>query len=683
MEGGKKGMAKVETGTVPAGRHVEDEAESILARFNENKHSFYGLGGVYLNSQQEIEDVFYRTIIFELGQAHKRKKSRSAISIFLKDCQEIYERSLSAGGDEIFHHLEVADKEAVALVYMKGCSQEEAASILEITVDEVKSRLFSGIRKLRETMGYGTGYEGCHDYQKHYLDYLGRTMNRPEKVDFEIHIYHCTECQEDLSSFQEVTLALARLAENTQLPEGFMERIRLRLDERETRRQKRKKKRNSILLSIAGVFALLIITGFVTGGFASLYYSYTEDNEQLRPFLREGLGERLDLEAESDGVKVTIKSVVADDVQTLVFYEVEDLKNKNWYMMNSFEGIYIENERDIMNMESNNQYYSPPVDQEEIHNEQKNVYKGTMSLKPVTVDKGTIKLNVARLIQLPHDPKEELAGERGMTFAEGDWSFEIPFEKQPSKEHNLNKIVEVAGIPIRLDKLTIAPTATVLQYGFRNDRKKERIDVINFDSLIIDGAKKKANLYGGNFVDSYDQQDWSAFTADFDTLYFDNPKEVTLRFGSIHLTVDDRKTIELKAPGNMPQTFEYQGNKITINEIDVGNPAHVKLTHDVPGDRKYENIHYGFFNQDDLTHNENISIGMSGGDGVLMDKDGNIHKPEEYVYEQEEQPRYFEREQTIEFYNDSSDEDIVPEQLVIDGYSSTKYVDDLVKLKLE
>jgi Domain of unknown function (DUF4179)/Sigma-70, region 4 len=680
-------MVNVETGTVPANRPVEREPESIITRFEGEKHSFYALGRVYLKRQQEIEDVFYRTIIFEQGQAHKRKNGQSAISIFLKDCQETSERSLSVEGDDAFqafHHLEAGDKEALALVHVKGCSQEEASSILKITVDEVKSRLFSGIRKLRETMGYGSGFEGCHNYQKHYLDYLGRTMGRPEKVDFEIHIYHCRECQEDLASFQEVTLTLARLAEDIPLPEGFMERIRSRIDEREVRRQKRKKKRKTILLSIAGVFALLIMTGFVTGGFRSFYYSYTEEDEQLRAILQHGLGERLNLEAESDGVKITIRSIVADDVQTLVFYEVEDMKKENWYMMNSYEGIYIENERDIMNMESNNQYYSPPIDQDEIHNEDMNVYKGTMSLKPVAVDKGTIKLNVARLMQVPHDPKEGLAGERGMTFAEGDWSFEIPFEKQPSRVHKLDQVVEVGGIPFRLDKLTIAPTTTVLQYGFQNNRQKERIDMINFDSLIVNGEKKEANHYGGNmYVDSYDQQDWSAFTASFDTLYFDDPKEVTVQFGSIRLTVDDRKTIELRADADMPQTFEYQGNTVTIDEIKVGNPAHVLLTHDVSKKRKYENINYGFFNYNDPSENKNTSIGMSDVDGVLMDKDGNIHKPEEYVYDQMERPRYFETKQTIEFYNDASDEDIVPNELVIDGYSTTKYVDDLVKVKLD
>lgn len=678
-------MAKVETSTVTEKWISDRELETILTRVEGEKHSLYALGRVYLDDQKEIENVFYRTIIHMLKEK-KSKKDHSTTSIFFGECLERTENSSSTNeGDpfHIFQQIQGADKEAVALVYMKGCSKEEAAGILDITVDEVKSRLYSGIRKLRGKMGYGTEFSGCADYQNDYLDYLGKSMERPKKVEFEIHIYHCPECQEDLASFQDVTLALNGLAEDAHAPGELMERVRSRLKDREECRQKRKKKRRSLLLSFGGIFALLIITGFVTGGFAKLYYSYTEEDEQLRTFLQEGLGERLNLVAESDGVKITIKSVVADEVQTLVFYEVENEKKAERYMMNAYEGIYIENERDVLDMDSNTHYYSPPIDQNDLHNEEENVYRGTMSLMPVSVDKGTIKLNVARLMQVPNDPKEGMDRRMEMKFAEGDWSFEIPFEKKESRVHKLDQVVKVGEIPVRLDQLTIAPTTTVLQYSLQNDREKERIDRINFDSIKVDGEKKKANIFGASlYVESYGQREWDSFTSSFDTLYFDDPGEVTIQFDSVHLTVDDRKTIELGSVNDIPKTFQYQGNNVTIDKIQVGNPAHVEVTHDINKERTYENIQYGFYDFNERT-DANISVGISGGDGMLMDKEGNFHKPEEFIFDQEEQPRYFDTKQTIEFYNQASDEDIVPKQLVIQGYSTTKYVNDWTTVDLE
>lgn len=678
-------MAKLETGTVPVSRTFERGLESIISLFE--KDSFFALGRVYTNHLQEMEDLFYRSIIRLEHEDRKRKKAHStaATRIFLEECQKVSEPSLSSDDDHfhLFHHLDSAEKGAVALVYMKGCDQDEAARILDIPIDEVKSRLFRGIRKLREMMGNGPEVEGCQDYQKHYLDYLSRTMDRPEKVDFEIHIYHCTDCQEDLASFQEVTLALAKLAEETHLPADVMGRVRNRLDQREAQRQKRRKKRKSILLSFAGVFVLLIVAGFVTGGFASLYYSYTEEDEQLRAILQHNLGERLNLEAESDGVKVTIKSVVADDVQTLVFYEVEDLKGENRYMMNPYEGVIIENEYDIMKRDDQSSFYSPPRDQENLHNDKKNVYRGTISLQPVSVEEGTMKLQIVRLMQLNEDPSTgEYIGGGEMRFAEGGWSFEIPFEKKPSRVHKLDKKMEVAGIPVRLDQLTIAPTATVLEYSFQEQEKEGRIDMMTFESIESKDKKWKADQFGGMmYGGSSDNEGWNSFKTAFDTLYFDDPKFVTIRFGSAHLFVKDQKVIKLDVNKELPDTIEYLGNTVTIDAIKIGSPTQVTLSHDLPKDREYESVNYLYYRTADEKE-DYYSIGVSGGDGILMDKDGKKYKPGSYEYEKLDQPRYFETKQTIDFYNDGSTEDVLPTELVIDGYTTTKYLDDLVKVKL-
>ncbi|WRP07639.1 DUF4179 domain-containing protein [Rossellomorea aquimaris] len=672
----------------------EKDLESVMDWFVQRKQSFYALGRIYVSKQEDLEEIFYRSIIVVHNELHRLKKETSfeswAVSHFihngrnLSDNKSFWDSEGQKSDQTLFHalhQLEDQEKEAIALTYFNECSFEEVGRILEISVEKVKTFVFSGIRKLREELGYGS-FEGCPEYYKHYLDYLGRTMDRPEKVEFEMHIYHCHGCQEDLASFQEVVLTLAGMREALVIPAGIIERVKNKVEEREARRQRKKKKRKSIGLAFAGVFAMVISIGFVTGGFSSLYYAWTEEDEQLRVILQHDLGERLNLESESNGVKITIKSVVADDAQTLVFYEIEDTEKNNRYMMNAHEGVHIENEYDVMRRDQQHMYYSPPVDQDEIQNEERNVYKGTMSLLPVSVDSGTIKLNVARLMQLAQDPQNEEAFGRGMSFAEGDWSFDIPFTKQPSRVQKLDKEIDIDGMRIRLDKLTIAPTTTLLQYSFQNQGGDKRIEVITFDALETDKKKVKADLFGGNmYVESFDQEGWSAFTWSFDTLFFEDPKEVDILFDSIHLSVDDRKTIELDAAKDMPQTFEYLGNTISIDEIKVGNPAKVILTHGVSKDRAYERVIYGF--SSDHLRNENISMGVSDTDGVLMDKTGKIHKVDLYEYDQIDQPRYFETVQTIEFYNDSSREDVTPTKLEIEGYSTTKYVNDRVKVKLD
>lgn len=687
-------MVTPQTAPFLISRMREKDLESVMDWFVNRKQSFYSLGRIYMSKQEDLEEIFYRSIIGVHNELHRLKKDTSfeswAVSHFIHNGRVLSKNKSFRDSEgqkseqtlfHALHQLEDHEKEAIALTYFNECSFEEVGRILEVSVEKAKSIVFSGIRKLREELVHGS-FEGCREYHKHYLDYLGRTMDRPEKVEFEMHIYHCQDCQEDLASFQEVVLTLTGMTDSIEIPAGFIERVKSKVEEREVRRQRKKKKRKSIWLSIAGVFAMVVSIGFVTGGFSSLYYAWTEEDEQLRAILQHDLGERLNLESESNGVKITVKSVVADDVQTLVFYEIEDTEKDNRYMMNAHEGVHIENEYDVMRRDVQHMYYSPPVDQEEIKNEEKNVYKGTMSLLPVSVDSGTIKLNVARLMQLAQDPKNDEVFGRGMTFAEGDWSFDIPFTKQSSREHKLDKEIDIDEVPVRLDKLTIAPTTTLLQYSFQNQGGDKRIDVMTFDSLETDKKKVEADIYGNNmFVESFDQEGWTAYTSSFNTLYFEEPKEVNIQFDSIHLSIDDRKTIEIDASKDMPQTFEYLGNTISIDEIKVGNPAKVILTHDVSRDRAYERVNYGF--SSDYLMNENMSIGVSDADGVLMDKTGKIHKIDAYEYDQIDQPRYFEKVQTIDFYNDSSREDVTPTKLEIEGYTTTKYVDDRVKVKLD
>src|SRR5690606_26820946 len=102
--------------------------------------------------------------------------------------------------------------------------------------------------------------------------------------------------------------------------------------------QKKKKRKRMGLIS-AGVVSIFLCTGFFTGAFSKIYYSLTEENVELRVFLQEGLGERLGLEAESDGVIIRIKSVIADEIQTLIFYEIEDTQDNGQYMINIDDGV--------------------------------------------------------------------------------------------------------------------------------------------------------------------------------------------------------------------------------------------------------------------------------------------------------------------------------------------------------
>ncbi|MEH7305012.1 DUF4179 domain-containing protein [Neobacillus drentensis] len=671
----------------------EKGEESIVDWFDQHKQSFYPLGWSYLRTQQQMEELFYRSII----KVHKelpRFKRETAFetrvtSIFIDTCRELSDnRSLQASVEseprqdlfKALDQLKEYEKEAIVLTYVKGLSKEEAAHLLQVSVEKMKEHLFSGIQSLKKEMGYGSAMNGCKEYHKDYTDYLERAMDRSKKVGFEVHIYHCQECQEDLASFQDVMLTMLNLTERIEdfhVPSDFMENVKARLAEKEKQRKQKNKKRIRMGIIFASVSALLMAIEVFTGSFTNLYYTWTEENQQLRAFLQQDLGERLNLEAESNGVKIKINSAIADDVQTLVFYEIEDTDEDNQYVMNYDDGVLVENEYEIMSHEANPRYYPPDL-QSDVNNEEKNVYQGKISLLPLSKDNGTIKLKITKLQKLIHDSSDRnsiMAYENET----GEWNFEIPVTKQPSIEYALDEETKVEGIPVRFDKLTIAPTATILQYAIKNEQTEKQIDFLNIDNLEVNNKKVKADMYGS----SSSQQDinWSTFQTHFDPLFGEKPKEVNVQFGSIYLTVQDPKTIELDASKEFPQTFEYAGSTISIDKVEVGQPTNVAISNHEIKNRAYESLQFQIVGEDE---NEPSSMEMNS-EGVLVDKNGIEYDTYEIpvAYEEIEQPRYFETVQSVKLDGNNAGEKVIPKRLEIFGYNTTKYLDDVVKISLD
>ncbi|WP_462412859.1 sigma-70 family RNA polymerase sigma factor [Neobacillus sp. Marseille-QA0830] len=686
-------MIPAKIDSIPINRIRERSVESIFDWFEFHLKSFYTLGWSYLSNQQQMEELFYQSII-KVHKTLPRFKSETSFetwvtSIFIQTCRELSKDGSLVTSEEneprqeffkALDHLKEDEKEAVILTYVKGMSKEEAAQLLHVSVEVLKEILFSGIRSLRKEIGYIFTFNGCREYHKDYIDYIERNMERSKKVDFEIHIYHCQDCQEDLATFQEVMLNLTEEIEALQVPSGFMNHVKARLADKEKQRQKKTSKRKKIGLIFAGALALLLGIGYFTGAFTYLYYT-TEKNPQLRAYLQQGFGDRLSLEEESNGVKIRIKGIIADDVQTLVFYEIEDTEENNQYMINYDDGVFVENRYDIMEREANTRYYPPDLESD-VNKKEKNVFQGKISLQPLSKENGTIKLKIAKLQKLIRDSSDQIeASDYEDMFETGEWDFEVPVTKQPSKEYVLEKETELEGIPFRVDKLILAPTATILQYSLNNNQSGKRIDAVNFDNLEVNQRKVKPDMYGGAFIDSPQDPNWYTFQTNFDSLFGEKPKEVNIHFGAISLTVEEQKAVELDAAKGYPQTFEYAGSTISIDKLEDGQSTKMVISNREIENRAYESLQFFFVGEDE---NSPVTTDMNF-EGVFIDKNGIEYNENQtpFSYEEIEQPRYFITVQTMGLLSDATTEEVTPKRLQIFGYTTTTYPDDVVKILLK
>lgn len=673
----------------------EKGVETIVDWFDQHLQTFYTLGWSYLRNGKQIEELFYQSIMKVHKELPRFKNEVSfemwVTSIFIHICRELLDnRSLedsveseSEPRQDLFsalRQLKENEKEAVVLAYLKGFSKEEAAQLLHISVEKLKEYLFSGIQSLRKEMGNGSAFNGCKEYHKNYIDYLERAMERSEKVNFEVHIYHCQDCQEDLASFQDVILNLNERMEKFHMPSHFMDNVKARLTEKKYERQQKNKKRKRMGIIFASVMALLVGIEVFTGSFTNIYYTWTEENQQLRAFLQQGLGKRLNLETESDGVKIKIKSAIADDFQTLVLYEIEDTVGDNQYMIDFFEGVSVENEYEIMSREIYPRNYPPDLKSDE-NNKEKNVYQGKISLPPLKTDNGIIKLNIAKLQKLNRDTSDgnSFRAYDFMGYKGGEWNFEIPVTKKPSIEYTLNEEIEVEGIPVRFEKLTIAPTTTLLQFGINNEGQKKRIEMLNFGDLEANNKKVKVDMFGVSFFQQ--NMNWNNFQINFDPLFGEKPKEVNVQLESASLSVEDQNTIILDASQEYPLTFEYAGSILSIDGVDIGQPTNVVISNHEIENRAYENIAFEIVGEDEM----GISSMEWDTEGVLVDKNGIEYDINQnpFIYEEIEQPRYFFTVQSIRLHSDNAEEKVIPKRLDIHGYNTTKYLDDIVKISLE
>ncbi|MDN3017334.1 sigma-70 family RNA polymerase sigma factor [Paenibacillus sp. BSR1-1] len=674
----------------------EKGLEFIFDWFEQHKHSFYILGWSYLKNQKEIEELFFQSIIKVHKELPRFKREETSFetwvtSIFIHACRELSNnRSLQASEESESRHdllkaldqLKGYEKEAIALTYVKGISHEEAAQLLQVSVEKLKELLFSGIQSLRKEMGDGTLYNGCKEYHKNYIDYLERTLDRQQRIDLEIHIYHCQDCQEDLGTFQDTMFTMLNLTEKMEdfhVPSDFMENVKARMAEKEKNRQQKNKKRTKMGTVFASFFAILIAIEVFTGYFTKVYYTWTEENQELRTFLQQDLGERLSLEAESNGVKIKIKGAVADGVQTLVFYQIEDTAKDNQYVIEPQEGFSVENEHEIMNNETYPRFYPPDLKSDE-NNKEKNVYHGKIGLLPLKSDNGTIKLKIKKLQKLNRDSSDRNGLGTHMEYKTGEWNFEIPVTRRPSIEYALDQETEVEGIPVRFDKLIIAPTATILQYAINNEQPGKRIEVLNFDNLEVNNKKVKADMYGSSFMGSQQDMNWTTLQTNFDPFIGEKLKEMTVQFESVNLTFEDPKTIELDASKKYPQTFEYAGSTISIDKVEVGQPSIVVISNHEIQNRAYEALNFNISSEDE----NNLSSMEMNSEGVLVDKNGVEYDNDTPVpYDEIELPRQFLTVQSMLLQGNNTGEKVIPKRLEIYGYNTTKYLDDVVKISLE
>nr|WP_284703685.1 RNA polymerase sigma factor [Clostridium swellfunianum] len=144
-----------------------------------NKDKLYRMCFSYVKNNADVEDVFHNTAIKVIENIQKLKSEEAfekwVISIMLNECRKLLrekkkvliseeievssEINVLAEQEErmdLINGLKKIDekhKEMIILKYYSGYSQKEIAEILDIPLGTVKTKLFRGLKMLRDILG--------------------------------------------------------------------------------------------------------------------------------------------------------------------------------------------------------------------------------------------------------------------------------------------------------------------------------------------------------------------------------------------------------------------------------------------------------------------------------------------------------------------------------------------------
>ncbi|KAA0966923.1 DUF4179 domain-containing protein [Sporosarcina sp. ANT_H38] len=527
----------------------------------------------------------------------------------------------------------------------------------------------------------------CNDIQEHFIDYLEGKLGEMTRKEIEQHLTECESCNEEVKKLRQIVAALDSENDSIQVPDDFMSNVRHAVFNNRENRRKKYKHRTTVGIVAMLFFTLFVGTAVATNNFTSVMNWWKDlsnkQDEQMQGYVQQGLGEYMNFEAESNGVKVTITSVVADDIQTLVYYEIEDQQKDNNYMINYNEGLQIENLHHNWNSEGE-PTYSPVTSHLSIYSESNQVYKGRLGVEPISTDQGIIQLELSKLEKVVNTSADKESSQSIASgtneFIEGEWRFDIPVKKHPAIVHEFQVETEIDGNPVIFEKLTIAPTITVLSYRYRNenpDRKMEYLTVASIES-------KEKHAYGQLGLAGYgggggSSNGWNLEETTFESLYGEKPTDIRVHIGSASFSVNEQAQFPIDTSKAFPQTFEYLGNEISIEKIEIGKQTKVVMTEELPSERAYEMLNYRFHDKDGRG-SSNARV-----DGYYIDKEDNKYKASEnfYRFHDLKNPIFFSTEHHVELSREDNKENFVPAWIEIEGYSETSFYDEIIEISLD
>lgn len=392
-----------------------------------------------------------------------------------------------------------------------------------------------------------------------------------------------------------------------------------------------------------------------------------------------GLGQELDISVEDKGIRVTAEGVIADEINTFILIKIEDLEgNKKFTRTHPVDGNIDEYEwielsgdieKNLIEYSSDDEY-PPIVNVKDIYQREKNINKLLLKTNKMRVDSGNINIKIRDLLSMEYYDLQTVDRRQG------NWDIDITAEKLDSKEYIVDKVLNIDENNITINKVTIAPTETKVEYTFNTFNSKKPYFINSYKFLLEnEGEVYKDSILSE--ISSFHVNKVGRFTAtaSLESIYIEDPEEIDIIVQSYEYSNPIQKYYELDLD-NLPQTLEYYDSKVIVESVKyTEDTTEIVIKEDTSEDREYfkSTIYTKGFIED-----------ADNGSWIFQQYSQpiRVYKPEEKV---EIQTIVIDIKEvtSTEINEDNKDRLLKPKEIYIQGQKYIKYPNKKINLKLK
>lgn len=449
----------------------------------------------------------------------------------------------------------------------------------------------------------------CADVKDYMVEYIDKNLNDDLREKVASHLDICDDCFNEIKAIDKTAWKLEESVRNIKIPSDFL----TGMYEKVLKDYNPKREANKKLLKAGS------ITGIVIAALLFVFFLVPK-NERYRlldviDIAMSGksysnsygaFGENLSISSTDRGIKITVVKVAADDIQTLIYFEIQGDENSAYYIQDG----------DVNIKEKVGSYgfmsYEYSANKQSIC---------LMGLRPIDAENKVLHVKIGKIYKrMIKNGTEDIKADAIV----GNWSFDVPFKKFKSRSYLLKSTAEIDGHKMQFKKLTVGLSCTVIDVDCQD---RTFLNSIRYDLILKNGSENYRCMYNIPQIDVVTSTATEKLF--FRTIYNDRIKDLSIYLGSHtdYMEDKDKTRVYIDFKGNFPMEFYYLGNKITIDNFKKDDD-HIQFDIIEPEVRSYMDMSIGINQQD---NSKNVLLGSSAYERTIIDEKGKKYDYDDVI----------------------------------------------------